>query len=68
GLTERGALSTELRILAVIRLGMKKSGEIARFLNVSPNTVYTYRAALKKASLVGEDAFEERVIHLLRGE
>lgn len=68
GLTEHGALSTELRILAVIRLGMKKSGEIARFLNVSPNTVYTYRAALKKASLVGEDAFEERIVHLLWGE
>ncbi len=60
-LTETGALSTELRILAVIRLGMNKSGKIARFLNVSPNTVYTYRAALKKASLVGEDVFEERI-------
>lgn len=67
-LTDSGALSTELRILAVIRLGMEKSGEIARFLNVSPNTVYTYRSALKKASLVGEDAFEEHVIHLRRGE
>ena len=40
-------LNTEQRILAVMKLGMRKSSKIATFLNISANTVYTYRVKIK---------------------
>ncbi len=40
-------LNTELRILAFLRLGIDDSEQIARFLGLSLNTVYTYRNRLK---------------------
>ena len=44
---ENGKLTTPLRILALIRLGYTESGEIARFLNCSPETIYSHRSKLK---------------------
>ena len=44
---ENGKLTTPLRILALIRLGFTESGEIARFLNCSPETIYSHRSKLK---------------------
>lgn len=63
-LREDGALSTELRILAAIRMGMTESGKIARFLNCSPTTVYTYRTKLKAAVTCDKDAFEEEIMNI----
>lgn len=40
-------LTPELRILAFMRLGMEDSNKIARFLNLSVNTIYTYRNRMK---------------------
>lgn len=40
-------LNTELRILAFMRLGIDDSEQIARFLGLSLNTIYTYRNKLK---------------------
>ena len=40
-------LNTELRILAFLRLGIDDSEQIARFLGLSLNTIYTYRNKLK---------------------
>lgn len=40
-------LSTELRIIALIRLGVVDSEEIARFLRLSTKTVYNYRTAVR---------------------
>ena len=59
--TREAELPTELRILAAIRIGITESGEIARFLNCSPSTVYTYRSRLKAAALCGKDRFEEMI-------
>ena len=40
-------LTTELRIYALIRLGIKSSGEIAKFLRCSESTVYNYRTQMR---------------------
>ncbi|MGN1046131.1 MAG: DUF6377 domain-containing protein, partial [Candidatus Cryptobacteroides sp.] len=51
-------LQTELRILAVIRIGITQSGKIATFLKCSPATVYTYRTRLRNSSICPKDEFE----------
>ena len=57
----KGTLPTELRILAVIRLGITESRKIAEFLNTSVNTIYTYRTKMRYDSIAGPDKFEENV-------
>ena len=56
-----GALSTELRILAGMRLGITDSGCIASFLNCASATVYTYRTKLRNSALGSRSDFENRV-------
>ena len=56
-----GSLSTELRILAVIRLGITKSPEIAEVLNCAVRTVYKYRITLRSLSTCPKDNFEEEI-------
>lgn len=53
-------LNTELRIFALIRLGITDSQKIANFLRCSISTIYTYRSKLKKRSLHHDD-FEEQI-------
>lgn len=45
-----GKLNTELRILALIRLGITSSSKIARILRYSVNTIYNYRASIKNSA------------------
>ncbi len=40
-------LNTELRIFALIRLGIEDSSQIAEFLRYSVNTIYNYRAKVR---------------------
>lgn len=53
--------NTEFRILAVIRLGIVDSTQIAQFLHISINTVYTYRNRLRNAAAVPSQEFEQRI-------
>lgn len=64
-LTEPGRLNTELRIIAFMKLGLEDSNQIARFLNLSLNTVYTYRNKLKSRA-INRDTFETDVINIGR--
>jgi len=57
-------LNTELRIFALIRLGIKDSGRIASLLRYSVNTIYNYRAKIKNTALGSRDDFEDRVSSL----
>ena len=57
----KGSLPTEMRILAVIRLGITESRKIAEFLNTSVNTVYTYRTKMRYDSIVGPENFKENI-------
>lgn len=47
-------LSTELRILALIRLGINNNQKIADILHTSITTVYTYRSKMKARAIVKE--------------
>ncbi|MCW3785929.1 DUF6377 domain-containing protein [Plebeiibacterium sediminum] len=52
-------LNTELRILALIRLGIIDNETIAQVLDVSINTIYTYKTKAKnKSDLSAEDFFK----------
>lgn len=53
-------LNTELRVLALIRIGVYDSERIAEFLRCSLTTIYTYRSKIRKRSL-DPDAFEEQI-------
>ena len=55
-----GNMSTELRIFALIRLGVKDSSEIANLLFCTPRTIYNYRSALK-AKAKNRETFEDDV-------
>ncbi len=54
-------LNTELRIFALIRLGINDSSQIAEFLRYSVNTIYNYRAKVKNKAAVSREDFEEIV-------
>lgn len=54
-------LNTELRIYALIRLGIDDSARIAEFLRYSLNTIYNYRAKVRNKAKVSRDDFEEMV-------
>jgi len=54
-------LNVELRILALIRLGIKNSSQIADFMRYSVNTIYNYRAKIKNRTIY-RDEFEEMLM------
>jgi DNA-binding CsgD family transcriptional regulator len=56
-------LNTELRILAVIRLGINDSARIAQLLRYSVNTIYNYRAKVKNKAKNKVD-FENQILKI----
>lgn len=54
-------LNAELRILAFMRLGISDSAQIARFLGLSLNTVYTYRNKIKSRA-INRESFEQDIM------
>lgn len=54
-------LNTDIRIFALIRLGIDDSSKIAEFLHYSVNTIYNYRARIKNGATCGRDEFEKKV-------
>ena len=59
--TEKNHLNTDLRIFALIRLGIEESSKIAEFLRYSPNSIYAYRARIKNKAAGNRDEFEKYV-------
>lgn len=57
-------LNTELRIFALIRLGITDSASIARLLRYSVNTIYNYRVKIKNKAAVERDDFESLVVKI----
>ena len=57
-------LSPELRIYALVRLGINDSVKIASFLHYSPQTVYNYRMKTRNRSDLPKEEFISRVRHL----
>lgn len=48
---ETSVLTTELRIYALLRLGVGNSGDIAKFLRCSESTVYNYRTQMRNRAV-----------------
>ncbi len=57
-------LNTELRIYALVRLGLSDSTKIAKFLHCSPQTVYNTRLRVRNRSDIPRDEFASRVAAL----
>ena len=56
-------MTTEQRIMALVRLGVTESSEIANLLFYSPQTIYNYRSAMR-AKAFDKDNFEKLVAQL----
>lgn len=57
-------LTNEMRIFALIRLGVSDSERIAHFLNYSVNTINTYKTRVKNKSKVNNEEFERRIMEI----
>ena len=62
-LAEGERLNTDLRILAIKRMGIDDAASIAQILNYSLNTIYAYRNRLKSRA-VDRDNFEENIMKI----
>ncbi|WP_324354311.1 DUF6377 domain-containing protein [Dysgonomonas sp.] len=57
-------LNVELRIFALIRLGITDSSKIASFLHYSANTIYSYRTRVRNKAAVPREEFESMVMKI----
>ncbi len=56
-----GELPMDVRIFALLRLGISDPADVAAYLNLSTKTVYVYKTKMKSRSNVGNNEFEDRV-------
>ena len=59
-------LNTDLRIYALVRLGINNNVKIADFLHCSPQTIYNNRLKMRNKSVVPKEEFALRVRNLGR--
>ena len=59
-------MTPELRIFALIRLGITDSAKIATFLHYSTNTIYNYRTRVRNKAIVAREAFEAMVMKIAK--
>ena len=57
-------MNTDLRIFALIRLGITDTEKIAHILNYSVNTINTYKTKIKNRSVVPNDDFEKEILKI----
>ncbi len=65
-LKKDGQLNTELRVFALIRLGITDSEKIAQFLRYSVKTIYNYRVKTRNKAVGNRKELEERVMEIGR--
>lgn len=58
----KNGLTPEMRIFALIRLGINETDKIARFLDYSVHTINTYKTRVKNKSWVENERFEEEIM------
>ncbi len=56
-----GTLNTELRIYALVRLGVSDSVKIAALLHCSTQTVYNYRLRMRNKAIIEKEGFADAV-------
>lgn len=59
-------LTIELRIYALVCLGVTDSISIAKLLNYSPQTIYNYRLKIRHASVIPEKDFAKTVMNMYK--
>ncbi|RYY06873.1 MAG: tetratricopeptide repeat protein [Sphingobacteriaceae bacterium] len=64
---EHEVLTTDLRIFALIRLGISDNETIAKILEYSEKTIYVYKMRIKAKSLVHGEEFEQRIMAIRAG-
>jgi tetratricopeptide (TPR) repeat protein len=57
-------MNMDLRIYALIRLGINDNEKIASFLNYSVNTIYTYKTKIKGKAGSSSDQFKQKVMEI----
>ena len=57
-------MTVEMRIFALILLGITSSAKIAELLCYSPNTISNYRVKIKNACIGERDTFEQRICQI----
>lgn len=57
-------MNTNMRIFALIRLGITDSEKIAHILDYSVNTINTYKTKIKNRSIVENEKFEEEIMKI----
>jgi hypothetical protein len=56
-LDQEQCMPTEMRIFALMRLGVSSNEKVAEILDLSINTIYSYKTRVKKKALVPADDF-----------
>ncbi|MGL4853512.1 MAG: DUF6377 domain-containing protein [Phocaeicola sp.] len=57
-------LNRELRIYALLRLGITDNFKIASFLRCSMSTVYNYRTRARNKAIISRDDFEDSILRI----
>ena len=57
-------LNTELRIFALVRLGISSSTKIAHFLRYSVTTIYNYRVKFRNGAIGDREKFDDEVMKI----
>ena len=60
-------LTPELRIFALIRLGINESSRISQFLHYSSSTIYNYRTRVRNKAINSRDTLEEDIMKIGSG-
>ena len=63
-LKENEPLNIDLRIFALIRMGITDNEKIAQILEYSVNTIYAYKTRIKNRSIVPNDEFETHILEI----
>ena len=61
-LDKSGALPMEVRIFALMRLGIDDPAQVADYLHLSVNTIYVYKNKIKSKASVSKDQFDALVM------
>lgn len=57
-------LTKELRIFALIRLGIKHNEKIAQILGYSVNSIYAYKTKVRNKSIIENDGFDKKLMKM----
>lgn len=57
-------LNPDMRIFALIRLGISETDKIAHILHYSVNTINTYKTRVKNKSIVSNEDFEKEILKI----